>query len=45
MIKDARKELERLVIESLEVIIDKGYTKDRGEEYERRQTEWWKECD
>jgi|TARA_R110000764_G_scaffold234246_1_gene327996 hypothetical protein len=45
MIKDARKELERLVIESLEEIRDKGYTKERGEEYQRRQTEWWKECD
>ena len=45
MIKDARKELERLVIESLEEIRDKGYTKERGEEYQRRQTEWRKECD
>ena len=45
MIKDARKVLERLVIESLEEIRDKGYTKERGEEYQRRQTGWWKECD
>jgi len=45
MKKDRRKELERLVVESLEEIRDKGYTKERGIEYQRRQIEWWKECD
>ena len=42
---DKRKELERLVVDSLEEIRDKGYTEERGIEYQRRQTEWWKECD
>ena len=42
---DKRKEKERLVVESLEEIRDKGYTKERGIEYQRRQIEWWKECD
>ena len=45
MIKDRRKELERKVDESLEEIRVKGFTKERNEEYQRRQTEWWKECD
>jgi len=45
MIRDVRREKERLVVESLEEIRDKGFTKERGEEYQRRQTEWWKECD
>ncbi len=43
--KDRRKELEERVVESLNEIRDKGYTKERGKEYQRRQTEWWKECD
>jgi hypothetical protein len=42
---DRRKEKERLVNEALEEIHDKGFTKERGEEYQRRQTEWWNECD
>ena len=42
---DRRKEMEERVVESLNEIRDKGYTKKRGEEYQRRQTEWWKECD
>jgi|TARA_B110001454_G_C12602062_1_gene384909 hypothetical protein len=42
---DRRKEKERLVVDSLEEIRDKGYTEERGKEYQRRQTEWWKECD
>jgi len=45
MKKDRRKEKERLVVESLEEIRDKGYTKERGEKYQKRQLEWWKECD
>ena len=45
MKKDRRKELEERVVDSLEEIHDKGYTKERGEKYQRRQTEWWKECD
>jgi hypothetical protein len=45
MRKDRRKELERKVDESLEEIRVKGCTKERNEEYQRRQTEWWKECD
>jgi hypothetical protein len=42
---DRRKELEQLVNKSLEEIRDKGFTKERGDEYQRRQTEWWIECD
>ena len=45
MKRDRRKEKEQLVNEALEEIHDKGFTKERGEEYQRRQTEWWKECD
>jgi hypothetical protein len=45
MIRDVRREKERLVVEALEEIRDKGFTKERGEEYQRRQTEWWNECD
>ena len=45
VIKDRRKEKEEWMIVSLKEIHDKGYTKERGEEYQRRQTEWWKECD
>ena len=45
MKRDKRKEKERLVVDSLEEIRDKGYTEERGIEYQRRQTEWWKECD
>jgi hypothetical protein len=42
---ERRKEKERLVDEALKEIHDKGYTKERGIEYQKRQTEWWKECD
>ena len=42
---DRRREKERLVNEALEEIRDKGFTKERGIEYQRRQTEWWKVCD
>jgi hypothetical protein len=42
---DRRREYERKVDESLKEIKDKGFTKERGQEYQRRQTEWWKECD
>ena len=45
MIKDRRKEKEECVNEVLEEIHDKGYTKERVEEYQRLQIEWWKECD
>ena len=43
--KDKRKEKERCVNSAMEEIHAKGYTKERGEEYQRRQIEWWKECD
>ena len=42
---DERKEKERQVNLAMKEIHDKGYTKERGEEYQRLQTEWWKECD
>ena len=42
---DRRREYERKVDESLKEIKDKGFTKERGDEYQRRQTEWWIECD
>jgi hypothetical protein len=42
---DKRKELEDCVVESLEEIRDKGYTKERGKDDQQRQIEWWKECD
>jgi len=45
MIKDKRKEMEKRVDESLEEIRAKGFTWDRANEYRKRQTEWWKECD
>jgi len=43
--RDRRKEKERQVNSAMEEIHAKGYTKERGEEYRKRQTEWWKECD
>ena len=43
--KDKRKEKERQVNLAMKEIHDKGYTKERGEEYQRLQIEWWKECD
>jgi|TARA_B110000263_G_C15078291_1_gene405086 DNA topoisomerase IB len=42
---DKRKELEQLADAALEEIRDKGFTEERGREYQRRQTEWWNECD
>jgi hypothetical protein len=45
MIRDARKEKEEWMLKSLKEIHDKGYTKERGIEYQKRQTEWWIECD
>ena len=45
MKKDVRREKEEWMLKSLREIHDKGFTKERGEEYQRRQTEWWKECD
>ena len=39
------KEKERLVNEAMEEIHDKGMGEGRGEEYQKRQIEWWKECD
>ena len=42
---DRRKEKEEWMLRSLKEIQDKGFTKERGEEYQRRQIEWWKECD
>ena len=45
MIKDRRKELEERVNEAMYEIHDKGMGEGRGEEYQKRQLEWWKECD
>ena len=42
---DRRREKEEWMLKSLREIHDKGFTKERGEEYQRRQTEWWNECD
>lgn len=44
-VKDRRKELEERVNEILKEIHDKGMGEGRGEEYQKRQIEWWKECD
>ena len=45
MRKDRRTELERKVDESLEEIRVKGMGEGRGEEYQKRQVEWYQECD
>jgi hypothetical protein len=45
MKKDKRKELEERVNEAMKDIHDKGMDEGRGEEYQKRQLEWWKECD
>jgi hypothetical protein len=45
MKKDKRKELEERVNEAMDTIHDKGMGEGRGEEYQKRQLEWWKECD
>jgi hypothetical protein len=45
MKKDKRREMEKRVDDMLYEIRDKGYTKERGKEYQQRQIEWWKECD
>jgi len=42
---DRRKEKERLVNKAMEEIHEKGMGEGRGEEYQKRQLEWWKECD
>ncbi len=43
--KDLRKEKEKKINESLNELDTKGFTWDRANEYQRLQTEWWKECD
>ena len=45
MTKDRRKELEERVNEAMDTIHDKGMGEGRGEEYQKRQLAWWKECD
>ena len=44
-VRDRRKEYERRVDETLNELHDKGFTKERAGEYQRRQTLWWRECD
>ena len=42
---DSRKEKEMKVDEALDELRRKGFTWERVNEYYKRQSEWWKECD
>ena len=42
---DSRKEKEMKVDEALDELRRKGFSWDRVNEYYKRQSEWWKECD
>ena len=42
---DSRKEKEMKVDEALDELRRKGFSWERVNEYYKRQSEWWKECD
>ena len=42
---DSRKEKEMKVDEALDELRREGFTWERVNEYYKRQSEWWKECD
>ncbi len=42
---DSRKEKEMKVDEALDELHRKGFSWERANEYYKRQSEWWKECD
>ncbi len=42
---DSRKEKEKKVDEALDELRREGFTWERVNEYYKRQSEWWKECD
>ncbi len=42
---DSRKEKEMKVDEALDELRRKGLSWERVNEYYKRQSEWWKECD
>ena len=42
---DSRKEKEKKVDEALDELRRKGFSWERVNEYYKRQSEWWKECD
>ena len=41
----AVKEKEKKVDEALDELHRKGFSWERANEYYKRQSEWWKECD